>query len=291
MRKYLSLIAIIIIASMIMLTFSSCVEYEEENTQPSEEASESESIEVLDESNASTNKSTFPNVTLPGYSELEIYADTTRADVDFYNPKENSNYYYLAFELRLLNTSTEGYEVLYKSEAIEPEKQIRQINLTRSLTVGEYDALIYIQPYKMDGKMTPVNGINVKIKLVVKPNLGLSDGKWPNVACPGWGEIILPPDTKEINADFYNPVENEGYYYLTYEIRLLNDSAQGYEVLYNSGIIEPGEHVYKITLSKGLPLGEYQAVMHVQPYKMDGLMTPTNNMNSNLKLTVINLAD
>lgn len=132
------------------------------------------------------------------------------------------------------------------------------------------------------------------VGLVVDPNQGDEQDrgtqeKWPNVACPGWGEIILPPDTTEIAVDFYNPTENAGYYYLTYELRLLNDSAQGYEVLYKSGLIEPGKHIYKVTLSRGLPLGEYQAVMHVQPYKMNSAKTPTNNMNSNLKLTVVNL--
>ena len=310
MRKYLSLIASIIIASMIMLTFSSCVEYEEENTQPSEEVSESESIESEsgekssdtlsgwesinnpdnfgsaggnNETTEKTESVIWPEVVVPSYSDIKVYADMKDVAVDFYNPKENANYYNILFELRLLGDSDRDYEVLYKSELIEPDSHIQKITLSRTLDKGEYDAVICVKPYRLDGKMTPVRAISINVKLVV------TTFKWKHVSIPGWGEITLPPNTTEIQCDFYNPVENEGYYYLTFELRLPDDSAQGYEVLYNSGLLAPGEHTQTITLSRGFPEGKYDAILHVQPYRMDGLMTPTNNLNSSIKLRVVDL--
>jgi hypothetical protein len=108
----------------------------------------------------------------------------------------------------------------------------------------------------------------------------------PGVTIPGWGSITIPPDTTDITVDFYNPESNEGYYYLTFELWLPDDSAEGHEVLYSSGLVEPGLHIQHITLSHSLSEGTYNAVVHVQPYKMDEDKTPTNNADMETELIV-----
>ena len=105
------------------------------------------------------------------------------------------------------------------------------------------------------------------------------------VAIPGWNSISIPADYAEVYVDFYNPEANADLYYLTFEWRLLNDSEQGYEVIYKSDLIAPGESTEKITLTKAFEVGEYDTTIFVQPYKMDGI-TPTNNANMNTKLIV-----
>lgn len=107
-----------------------------------------------------------------------------------------------------------------------------------------------------------------------------------NVAIPGWGSITIPANKTNVTVDFYNPEENDGLYYLTFELRLLNNSEQGYEVLYTSGLVEPGLHIQNIELSRGIEIGTYDAVIHVQPYRMDEEKTPTNNADMNTKLIV-----
>lgn len=104
------------------------------------------------------------------------------------------------------------------------------------------------------------------------------------VAIPGWGTLTIPVNKKEVAVDFYNPKQNEGLYYLTFELRLPDDNG-GYETLYKSGLIEAGNHIQNITLSRGLAKGTYDAVMFVQPYRMDGV-TPTNNAETQTKLIV-----
>lgn len=106
------------------------------------------------------------------------------------------------------------------------------------------------------------------------------------VAIPGWGSITIPSDETQITVDFFNPKANEGLYYLTFELRLPDDSQQGYEVLYTSGLVEPGLHIQKITLNRPLEAGTYEAVIHVQPYRMDEEKTPTNNADMNTLLIV-----
>ena len=58
-------------------------------------------------------------------------------------------------------------ELLYQSGLVEPNKHIKNIELSRPLSAGEYDAYVCIQPYKSD-KTTPTNSGKVKVKLVTQ---------------------------------------------------------------------------------------------------------------------------
>lgn len=109
-----------------------------------------------------------------------------------------------------------------------------------------------------------------------------SDG----IAVPGWNTLNIPKNTKEVMVDFYNPEENEGRYQMTFELRLPDKSNQGYEVLYKSGLVDPGLHIQNITLSHELDKGIYDATIHVQPYRMDEQKTATNNADLQTQLIV-----
>jgi flagellar basal body-associated protein FliL len=128
------------------------------------------------------------------------------------------------------------------------------------------------------------------VGLTVDPNAGTyvapaaSEASTQGVAIPGWGSITIAADQTDIIVDFYNPEANEDLYYLTFELRLPDESEQGYEVLYTSGLVEPGLHLQQISLSRSLAAGEYDAVIHVQPYRMDEDCTPTNNADMNTQL-------
>ena len=145
------------------------------------------------------------------------------------------------------------------------------------------------------GSETPTPGGDVNINiggptLELDPNAGeYVEPEKPapskGVAIPGWGSITIPANKTDVSVDFYNPEANKDLYYLTFELRLPNDSEQGYEVLYKSGLVEPTLHIQKITLNRPLEAGTYDAIIHVQPYKMDGHQTPTNN--ADMKTTII----
>lgn len=107
------------------------------------------------------------------------------------------------------------------------------------------------------------------------------------VSIPSWGSITIPADSAEITVDFFNPEENKDLYYLTFELRLPDDSEQGYEVLYTSGLVEPGLHIQKINLARTFDKGTYNAVIHVQPYRMDENKTATNNADLKTELIVM----
>lgn len=131
-------------------------------------------------------------------------------------------------------------------------------------------------------------------KLEIDPNAGARvtptpAPREPGVAIPGWGSMTLPSGTTEAPAALRNPEENEGYYYLTFELRLLTRDAQtgeeGYEVLFTTGLVPPGQYVNQVTLTRELEPGEYTAVVHVQPYRIAD-MSPTNNADMETLLIV-----
>ena len=127
--------------------------------------------------------------------------------------------------------------------------------------------------------------IKKKIKKQVDEDAGeffeKNEESLPNVILPGWTSISIAANTKEITSgiNFYNPEKNEGYYYLTFELKI------GEESLYKSDLVPPGKHIQKITLSRALEKGEYDASVVMQPYKWDQ-STPTNNGVVNIKLIV-----
>lgn len=137
---------------------------------------------------------------------------------------------------------------------------------------------------KQPGETKPNGGVQLD------PNQGTYDPSGNNgtasqgVAIPGWGKITIPANKAEVTVDFYNPEQNKNLYYLTFELRL-PDGNGGYEVLYKSGLVEAGNHIQKITLSRGLAEGTYDAIIFVQPYRMDGV-TPTNNAETKTQLIV-----
>lgn len=101
----------------------------------------------------------------------------------------------------------------------------------------------------------------------------------------GFSSLTIPADVDAIAIDLYNPIENSGLYYMTFELRLPDDSEQGYEVLFKTGYLAPGKHIYQVALSHSLQAGEYETYLFVQPYRMKDA-TPTNNVSARVKLTV-----
>lgn len=111
----------------------------------------------------------------------------------------------------------------------------------------------------------------------------------PGVAIPGWGSMTIPAGVTEAATSMRNPAENDGWYYLTFELRLPTvDAATGqesYELLFTTGLIPPGQYCNKVTLTRPLEAGEYKAVVHVQPYRMSD-QSPTNNADMETTLIV-----
>ena len=111
----------------------------------------------------------------------------------------------------------------------------------------------------------------------------------PGVAIPGWGSITLPAGVTEAATTLKNPEANADWYYLTFEMRLPTvdeeTGEESYEVLFTTGLIPPGQYCNQVTLTRALEPGEYNVILHVQPYRMSD-KTPTNNADTETVLIV-----
>ena len=123
--------------------------------------------------------------------------------------------------------------------------------------------------------------------LMIDPDAGeyVKPEQAPGVSIPGFGKMTISANTKELKGiNLHNPLQNEGWYYLTYRLCLLDKNEQVSEVLYASQLLPPGQYIRDITLSRGLAPGTYDAVMQVQPYRIAD-KSPTNS--ADLRLTII----
>ena len=106
----------------------------------------------------------------------------------------------------------------------------------------------------------------------------------PTVKMPGWTSLTIPAGKTEFDMDaFYNPADNEGMFYLTFTI-LIDDGSGELEEVYRSGLCEPGKRISRLQMERALEVGEYKAVVHIQPFSMDDLEA-LNSADVNLTLT------
>lgn len=155
-------------------------------------------------------------------------------------------------------------------------------------------SLIWRQVHEKSREHVPgsVEKVSGGVELVVDPDAENSlphkgnHNSEQGVVIAGQESIIFSSDTKEETVNFTNPKENADLYYLTFELRLYVNNRTDYEVLYTSGLVEPGKSIRRITLSHELKKGIYDAVVHVQPYCMNEERTLTNNADLKIKLIV-----
>ncbi|MBQ8556869.1 MAG: hypothetical protein IJ438_13520 [Clostridia bacterium] len=103
----------------------------------------------------------------------------------------------------------------------------------------------------------------------------------PGISIPGWSGISFAAGSRVVSVPFYNPQSNEGWYYLTFQVRL-NETE---DVLFTTGLIAPGQYCNMVTMNCDLPAGKYEGTLFVQPYLMDDLSV-TNNLKMPLSITV-----
>ena len=123
-------------------------------------------------------------------------------------------------------------------------------------------------------------------QLEIDPNAGAlitpePEPAAPGIAIPGWGSITLPAGVTEAQTSPKNPDENEGWYYLTFEMRLKDTD----EVIFTTGLVPPGQYCNQVTLTRELEAGEYEAIIMVQPYRISD-QSPTNNADMETLLIV-----
>lgn len=141
MRKIVA-IALALVVLFMLLLFPKTKEV---NTVPDKE----NNIASLNDNNTEQQ-----SIILPGFAELDI----NNPGKLLCNLNED---FYLQFNIILKDTD----ELIYSSGLVEYGGYINVIELNRKLKKGEYDAIVFIQPYDMAMNKTNSAQLNVKIKL------------------------------------------------------------------------------------------------------------------------------
>lgn len=107
------------------------------------------------------------------------------------------------------------------------------------------------------------------------PNQGESSG----IAVPGYPSISIEANTRQVQMTLLNPEGNPCYF--TFELVLKETG----ESLYTSKAVPPGQAVHEVELNRGLPPGEYPAVLRVTTNSLAD-QSRMNGANVETKLVV-----
>lgn len=99
------------------------------------------------------------------------------------------------------------------------------------------------------------------------------------IQIPGYSIIPILADSEQVSIDLQNPDANEVYFQISF---YLTDTQ---ELIYQSKLIEPGQHLYSITLNRGLAAGEYPLTIQYDTFSMDSSYTPKNGATVNCVLS------
>lgn len=197
------------------------------------------------------------NVTLPGWGSFTIPKDTTEITqgFEFHNPEEN--FWYV--DTISINGKDVEDLVVDSGNKVELNHYLKLANINKSVKeVSAYNSDLFDIEQNEDGNYT-VEAINF-----------FTEGKQTI-------EVVLDDGSTQL----IDVTSRSDCYYMTFTLCLSDND----EVLYQSGLVAPGNYIQKMELNKALEAGSYDAYVLIQPYKSDK-KTVTNSGRVNITLNV-----
>lgn len=195
------------------------------------------------------------NVTLPGWGGFTIPANTTdiTQGFEFHNPAEN-----LWYEDVVSVGGTELEHLVADSgTAVELGHYLKLAGIDSDVAeVVSYDADCFAVATDDAGAYT------------LEATSPFEETKTVTVRTSAGEDVEL-----SISCE-------QEFYYMTFGLYL----AEGDELLYQSGLVEPGNYIQQMEMSRALEPGTYDAYVVCQPYRSDGV-TKTNQGVVRITLT------
>ena len=158
-KKFLSVFIIILLIAIIILLVALVM--------PSKEDETGKGV-VFEPNNSSQAQgyvgTSLPGISIPGWGAIKLPSGVKEADVSLHNPESIQGYYDLSFTLKLVDSG----EVLFSTGTIKPGYKCPHVTLTKELEPGEYEAIMFVQPYLQDEDQTPTNNAELEILLIVE---------------------------------------------------------------------------------------------------------------------------
>lgn len=118
-------------------------------------------VEFEQEQSLHTSTRESDKISIPGFEAWTIEAGEEKVSTHFYNPEQNTCYFVLTVTL------DETDEVIYESKYLKPGQHLYEVELTKALEAGEYQATLHYSTYAIHD-LSPQNGANLPFSLIVK---------------------------------------------------------------------------------------------------------------------------
>ena len=197
------------------------------------------------------------NITLPGWGGFTIPSYTTHITqgFEFHNPAEN---FWYEDEISIDGAKLEKL-VVDSGEAVELDHYLKLAGIqSEAAEVTSYDKTHFVVGKTEEGTLT-LEAVN-----------GGFDGTQTIAVKTADGQTV------ELSVE-----STSQCYYITFGLYL----EDGDELLYQSGLVEPGMYIQTMDISRQLKPGEYAAYVVCQPYRADKT-TKTNSGVVKITLTV-----
>lgn len=100
-------------------------------------------------------------ISIPGYTDMRMLADTDELYIALWNPETNPCYFKFSIILE------QGEKVLYESGLVPPGKAITTVKLKEKMSEGVYPVLVKMDTFSLEDGKTPLNGGTSKASLTV----------------------------------------------------------------------------------------------------------------------------
>ena len=159
----------------------------------------------------------------------------------------------------------------YQAESQKNQKPVIILLTVAVVLLAAILVLTVNRPQKRQAKLP--NGEEIQ-------QTGPVEKKPDSIAIPGYEGISLKADSKEQEIGVPNPAQNTCYFQISL---MLEDGT----LLWQSGLVEPGEISEPITLAEPLAAGVYpNALLKFDCYTMDGTMRALNGAATKMTLHV-----
>lgn len=161
------------------------------------------------------------------------------------------------------------YIIGYELEIIMKNKKIKRLWILASACIFAVVSGFVIYHQKNTAQKEVTNFIP---EFEVAQSQSIQDASVSKgIQIPGYSTIPIKADSEEISVELLNPEENEVYFQISF---YLTDTQ---ELIYQSKLIEPGQHLYTIELAHALTAGDYPLTIQYDTFSMDGSFTPKNS--------------
>lgn len=241
----------------------------EKDLQPTAFA-DGEAVSKSDASEISSEVVEIPSQELPSGETVDTDAETadgTDTPIDQAEPSVQSIEDAVSAQPLTQIAGTAGVFVIPKAAIIIVAVLIPLV-IAMSVGAGIWYANRKEDPWRVESGLVDYGGFSTET--------GSSD----QIVIPGYGEILLDADTRDVMLILPNPSGNPCYFRFSI---LLKESG---EVIYTSGLVPPGKAIGELRLKRALSEGNYPATIQIETFSLDESHTPMNGANVE---TVLNL--